>query len=169
MIKKVAKYEKVSLDQFKKDMSSFEFDDKRIEDIYNNIKLPIRATKYSAGYDFFLPFDVELKYNEAIIIPTGIRAKIKNNWVLNIYPRSGLGFKYQMCLANTVGIIDADYYNALNEGHIMIKIVNRSVEEETIKLEANKAFAQGVFLQFGITCDDDTKDIRKGGFGSTKA
>ena len=74
-----------------------------------------------------------------------------------------------MCLANTVGIIDADYYNALNEGHIMIKIVNRSVEKETIKLEANKAFAQGVFLQFGITCDDDTKVIRKGGFGSTKA
>lgn len=169
MIKKVACFEKVSLNQFKKDMSSFEFDDKKVEEIYNNIKLPLRATKYSAGYDFFLPFDVELEYNKTMIIPTGIRAKIKNNWVLNIYPRSGLGFKYQMALANTVGIIDADYYNALNEGHIMIKIVNRSVEGETIKLEANKAFAQGVFLQFGITFDDDTKDIRKGGFGSTKA
>ena len=168
-MKKVAKFEKVSFNQYLKDMESFNLGEDKVKEIYDNILMPKRATIQSAGYDFFLPFDVDLKYNEALIIPTGIRAKIKNNWVLNIYPRSGLGFKYQLGLSNTVGIIDADYHNALNEGHIMIKIVNRSIKEEEIRLEASKAFAQGIFMKFGITYDDNTKEIRKGGFGSTKA
>ena len=90
------------------------------------------------------------------------------NWVLKLYPRSGLGFKYQLSLANTVGIIDADYYNGENEGHIIIKLVNRSVDKLDINLESGKGFAQGIFMQYGITEDDDTNDERIGGFGSTK-
>ena len=167
-MERVAKFELVSFDQFKKDMTKFEFSEEELKKIYDNIKLPARATKYSAGYDFFLPFDINLKANESIAIPSGIRAKIDHSWVLQIYPRSGLGFKYQLSLANTVGIIDADYYNGENEGHIIIKLVNRSVDKLDINLESGKGFAQGIFMQYGITEDDDTNDERIGGFGSTK-
>lgn len=165
---KVAKFERVSFNQFKKDMAGFNFSDDEVKKIYDNIKLPKRATKYSAGYDFFLPFDINLKANESIAVPSGIRAKIDCSWVLQIYPRSGLGFKYQLCLANTVGIIDADYYNAENEGHIIIKLVNRSIDNIDISLPSGKGFAQGIFLEYGITEDDDANDVRIGGFGSTK-
>ncbi len=164
---KVAKFERVSFNQFKKDMESFQFSEDAIKKMYENIKLPKRATTYSAGYDFFLPFDVQLKANESITIPSGIRSNIDSSWVLQIFPRSGLGFKYQVMLANTVGIIDADYYNAENEGHIIIKIVNKSIDGIDLNLTAGKAFAQGIFIQYGITYDDDTNDTRIGGFGST--
>jgi len=167
-MERIAKFELVSFNQFKKDMAKFEFSEEELKKIYDNIKLPARATKYSAGYDFFLPFDINLKANESIAIPSGIRAKIDPSWVLQIYPRSGLGFKYQLSLANTVGIIDADYYNGENEGHIIIKLVNRSVDKLDINLESGKGFAQGIFMQYGITEDDDTNDERIGGFGSTK-
>ena len=167
-MERIAKFARVSFDQFKKDMVKFEFSEEELKKIYDNIKLPARATKYSAGYDFFLPFDINLKANESIAIPSGIRAKIDPSWVLQIYPRSGLGFKYQLSLANTVGIIDADYYNGENEGHIIIKLVKRSVDKLDINLESGKGFAQGIFMQYGITEDDDTNDERIGGFGSTK-
>ena len=87
--------------------------------------------------------------------------------VLSLYPRSSLGFKYKMQLNNTVGIIDADYYNAKNEGHIQIKITNDSRENKTISLEQGNAFAQGVFTEFLVTYDDETTEERTGGFGST--
>ena len=68
---------------------------------------------------------------------------------------------------NTVGVIDSDYYNALNEGHIMIKITNDSNEGKALDIKAGEGFAQGIFMQYGIVEDDDAKDIRVGGFGST--
>jgi dUTP pyrophosphatase len=89
------------------------------------------------------------------------------NYVLMIFPRSNLGFKYRLMLNNTVGIIDSDYYNALNEGHIMIKVTNNSLENKTLELKKGDAFAQGIFMIYGITCDDETNEIRTGGFGST--
>ena len=104
---------------------------------------------------------------ECIKIPTGIRAYIEDGWVLKIYPRSGLGFKYRLQLNNTVGIIDSDYYNSDNEGHIFIKITNDSKEGKTVSIKKGEAFAQGIFLEYGITYDDDTEEIRNGGFGST--
>ena len=90
-------------------------------------------------------------------------------WVLKEYPRSGLGFKTGIHMANTCGIIDADYYNADNEGHIMIKLVNDSSLSDIVKFEAGDAFCQGIFVQFGVTYDDNEYDkgIRKNGFGST--
>ena len=100
-------------------------------------------------------------------IPTGIRAKIENGWVLCLFPRSGLGFKYRLQLNNTVGIIDADYYGSDNEGHIFAKITNDSNEGKVLTLKKGEGFMQGIFLPFGITEDDDTNDIRNGGFGST--
>lgn len=164
MLEKIAQFEKVSLDEFKKDSGHLDLD---IDEVYKDIILPLRATKGSAGYDFYAPFDIEIKPNEAFLVPSGIRAKINDGWVLMIFPRSGLGFKYQLELSNTVGIIDSDYYNSSNEGHIMIKLVNRSVEGKVIKIEKGKAFAQGIFTCFGITEDDAVTDLRDGGFGST--
>lgn len=166
MNRSIAKFEKVSFDQFFKDMmDTFSMLDNTIEETYKNIKLPKRATTGSAGYDFYSPIDFELKPGETIKIPTGIRCLMDKNWVLQIYPRSGLGFKYQINLCNEVGIVDSDYSNSDNEGHIFIKLVNRGDKPVTINL--GEAFAQGIFLPYGITVDDDTKGIRNGGFGST--
>ena len=88
-------------------------------------------------------------------------------WVLKIYPRSGLGFKYRLQLNNTVGIIDSDYYYSDNEGHIMIKITNDSKDGKTVEIRAGEGFAQGIFVEYGITYDDEANEERNGGFGST--
>lgn len=168
-MKKVAKFSKVTLSQFKKDyLNSFpELTLNNIELIYNRIKEPKRATIGSAGYDFYAPFDIELKPGETIKVPTGIRCEIEEGWVLTIYPRSGLGFKYRLQLNNTVGIIDSDYFSSSNEGHIYIKITNDSNENKIVTIKEGEGFAQGIFLPFGVTIDDDASEIRDGGFGST--
>ena len=167
-MKAVARFEKVSKEQFIKDFKdTFDIEYEEIENIYEAIKLPKRATIGSAGYDFFAPIDIKLNPGETIKIPTGIRAFIENGYVLEIYPRSGLGFKYRLQLNNTVGIIDADYYNSLNEGHIFIKITNDSNEGKTLEVKALDGFAQGIFKEFFVTYDDDTCGVRNGGFGST--
>lgn len=100
-------------------------------------------------------------------MPTGIRCKIDDGYVLKMYPRSGLGFKYRLQLNNTVGIIDSDYYGAKNEGHIMARITNDSNENKEVVVEAGDGFIQGLFIEYFITYDDETNGIREGGFGST--
>ena len=137
------------------------------EQMYDSLSLPKRATKGSAGYDFYAPFDFTLKPGETIKIPTGIRAQMEEDWVLHLYPRSGLGFKFRLQLNNTVGIIDSDYYYSDNEGHIFAKITNDSNEGKVVSVKAGTGFIQGIFLQYGITMDDDAQGIRNGGFGST--
>jgi len=165
-MKKVAQFKKVSYQQFYRDWKNI-FNDIKIEEIYESIQLPIRATKGSAGYDFFMPCDIRLSPNTTITIPTGIRVEINQGWVLKLYPRSGLGFRYRLQLNNTVGIIDSDYYHSSNEGHIFIKITNASNEGKTIALLQGDGFAQGIFLEYGITFDDEADAIRDGGLGST--
>lgn len=155
-MEKIARFYKVSETEFLKNGTKETFD---------GIILPKRATKGSAGYDFFAPETFSLNPKETIKIATGIRAKIADGWVLAIFPRSGLGFKYRLTLDNTVGIIDSDYFNAENEGHIFIKMTN--LGDKTLTVEKGKAFAQGVFLPFGITVDDSCENVRTGGFGST--
>ena len=114
------------------------------------------------------PILITLKPGETIKIPTGIKCKIDRDYVLKLYPRSGLGFKYRLQLNNTVGIIDSDYYgNENNEGHIMAKITNDSNENKTVEIKAGTGFMQGIFVEFGITVDDDADGVRTGGFGST--
>lgn len=162
-MKIAAKFEFVSKEQY---LNDFEFKEDACE-VYSKLKKPHRATAMSAGYDFYSPFDFHLEPGMTIKIPTGIRAKMPEDYVLMIYPRSGLGFKYRLQLNNTVGVIDSDYYNALNEGHIMIKITNDSNEGKALDIKAGEGFAQGIFMQYGIVEDDDAKDIRVGGFGST--
>lgn len=161
-MKRIARFEKVSPEQF---AQGCERDDHA--EIYRGIKLPKRATSGSAGYDFYAPYDVKLAPGESAKIPTGIRAYIEEGWVLKLYPRSGLGFKFRLQLNNTVGIIDSDYYNSDNEGHIFIKITNDSNEGKTIEILAGTGFAQGIFVEYGITFDDDADGVRNGGFGST--
>ena len=157
--KRIAQFELVSLEEYKKAIDN-------AEEIYADLKLPRRATAGSAGYDFFAPFDIILAPGETIKIPTGIRAKMEANYVLKLYPRSGLGFKYRLQLNNTVGIIDSDYYYSDNEGHIFAKITNDTNEGKTIEIKKGTGFMQGIFLEYGITFDDDVKDVRNGGFGS---
>lgn len=129
--------------------------------------LPRRATVGSAGYDFFSPIPLRLAPGETVKIPTGVRCRMAEGWVLQIFPRSGLGFSYRLQLNNTVGIIDSDYYHSDNEGHIFIKITNDSNEGKVLDLPAGSAFAQGLFVPFGITEDDEVTAIRNGGLGST--
>ena len=169
-MKRVAKFEKVSWEQFLEDWRDTfrnEQEQARIQGIYDRIRLPRRATAGSAGYDFFLTLPIVLRPGESIKVPTGIRARMDVNWVLQIYPRSGLGFKYRLQMNNTVGIIDSDYFYSDNEGHIFIKILNDSREEKTLELAEGMAFAQGIFMEYGITEDDDVTESRNGGFGST--
>ncbi len=161
-MKRIAQFEKVSIERFKEGYPS---DD--AQSVYDKIKLPKRATAGSAGYDFFAPFDIELKAGESIKIPTGIRVRIDDGWVLSLYPRSGLGFKFRLQLDNTIGIIDSDYYFSDNEGHIFAKITNDSKEGKTVKIAAGTGFMQGIFTEYGITADDDASGVRNGGFGST--
>lgn len=168
-MQKIAKFEKVSPEQFRKDwMEQFPEDSREKTDrIYESIRLPKRATSGSAGYDFFAPETFSLKPGEGTKIPTGIRVRMEEGWVLKMYPRSGLGFKYRLQLNNTVGIIDSDYFYSDNEGHIFAKITNDSREGKTVELKAGEGFMQGIFLEYGITEDDCACQKRNGGLGST--
>ncbi|MCU6748598.1 MULTISPECIES: deoxyuridine 5'-triphosphate nucleotidohydrolase [Lachnospiraceae] len=168
-MKRIAKFHKVSFEQFKKDwMDTFgQGEAEKTEEIYQQIKLPRRATAGSAGYDFFAPVSFRLSPGETVKIPTGIRVEMEPEWVLKCYPRSGLGFKYRLQLNNTVGIIDSDYFYSDNEGHMFAKITNDSKEEKTVEIAAGEGFMQGIFVEYGITVDDQVTAVRNGGFGST--
>ena len=167
-MKRIAQFEKVSEKQFTDSwMDEFNADYNEAKAVYDSIKLPKRATKGSAGYDFYAPCDLILAPGETMKVPTGIRAKMEDNWVLKLYPRSGFGFKFRLQLNNTVGIIDSDYYYSDNEGHIFAKITNDSNENKTVNIKAGDGFIQGIFIEYGITFDDDVSEERNGGFGST--
>ena len=168
-MERIAKFEKVSEKRFLTDFKDTfsEYTDEEVLNIYNEIKLPKRATAKSAGYDIYMPVSFTLRPGETVKIPTGIRVYMEPQYVFMIYPRSGLGFKYRLQLNNTVGVIDADYYESDNEGHIFIKITNDSNEGKTVELEKGNGFAQGIFMQYAITVDDDVTEKRNGGVGST--
>ena len=167
-MQKIAKFEKVSKERFVKDYTGcFGCGEAEAARVYDAIKLPRRATKGSAGYDFFSTADIALEAGKGVKIPTGIRALIDDGWVLQIFPRSGLGFKYRLQLDNSVGIIDSDYYQSDNEGHIFIKITNDGKEGKSLTIAEGDGFAQGIFLPYGITVDDSAEAERNGGFGST--
>ena len=146
-MQKIASFEKVSFEQFEKDWMKNFPNCADIKAVYDNIKMPKRATAGSAGYDFYAPASITVEKGKSVLIPTGIRSKINDGWVLKIYPRSGLGFKHRIQLDNTVGIIDADYYNSSNEGHIMIKLSCEAHDDgHSVILTAGDGFAQGIFI-----------------------
>lgn len=168
-MKRVAQFFKVSeemyLQAMKKDFPQYSEED--VRQMYEVLRLPQRATRGSAGYDFFAPFAFSLPPAAAIRIPTGIRVKMDEDWVLKLYPRSGLGFKFRLQMNNTVGIIDSDYFYSDNEGHIFVKLTNDTNEGKTLTVKQGEGIVQGIFLEYGITVDDRADGIRNGGFGST--
>ncbi len=167
-MQRIARFHKVSIGCFREAMSACSCGSLGAADtVYEKLCLPCRATAGSAGYDFCLPVDLRLEPGQTVLIPTGIRAEIEDGWVLMLYPRSGLGFKYRIQLNNTVGIIDSDYFYSDNEGHIMVKLTNDSNEGRVLELKAGDRFVQGVFVQYGITVDDEAQGVRNGGFGSS--
>lgn len=171
---KIAKFEKISEVQLYKDAELFFAglafpDDLTIQTEYlkgllEDVPLPKRSTRMSAGYDIYSPIAKKVRAGEPFLIPTGLRCYFNNpEWVLLILPRSGLGFKYGMRLVNTCGVIDADYVEAENEGHILLKFV----ADKSFTIKRGDRIAQGIFLKYGITVDDEPGGERTGGFGST--
>lgn len=154
------KFEIISKKQFDIDFKNYNID-------YESLILPKRNTKFSAGYDFYLPFDIELKPNEIIKIPTGIKAIMNEDEFLGIYVQSSLGFKYNIRLCNQVGIIDYDYYNNIdNEGHMFVRLENEG--ETTVTLKKNDRYVQGIFQKYYIVDDEEKiENKRIGGLGST--
>ena len=169
MAKRIAQFHKVSFDKFQEGFTDCfgPVEEREIRDIYEAIKLPVRATRGSAGYDFFAPLSLSIAPGRTVKVPTGIRVEMQENWVLKCYPRSGLGFKYRLQLNNTVGIIDSDYFYSDNEGHIFAKITNDTNEGKTVEIEAGTGFMQGIFVEYGITMDAEVSTVRNGGRGST--
>lgn len=157
---KIAAFGKVSRAQYLEQMKE-KPDAMPLEEI----PLPRRATAGSAGYDFTSPLDITLEPGASVTIPTGIRVKMEPGWVLLLFPRSSLGYKYELRLSNTVGVIDADYWHAENEGHIMVRIHNGGSKPVTIAKGGR--FCQGVFLPFGLAEEEAVTAERRGGFGST--
>lgn len=178
---RVGEFEKVSYEQFYSAMKDGFYEEicesigsrsegrfaELVRNVYEGIQLPVRATGGSAGYDFKSPFDFLLESGQTVKIPTGIRVRIDNDWWLGCFPRSGLGFKYRLQLDNTVGVIDSDYYNSSNEGHIFAKITNDSIDGKTLNIKAGDGFLQAIFIPYGITYSDNVSGIRDGGMGST--
>lgn len=135
---------------------------------YERIVMPRRSTKGSAGYDFFANEKITIMPGDSVVVDTHVKADIDPDWVLMLFPRSGLGFKFGMRLANTVGVIDSDYYSdEPGKGVIKAKLVNPS--GVAVEIPKGKAFMQGIFMPFGITEDDAPGDIERNGngFGST--
>lgn len=172
---RMAEFSNVSFQQFKNDwidtfpelMNGLSNDDidEHIRDIYDNIKLPKRATAQSAGYDFFSPMSFVLEPNDSIKIPTGIRCEMYDGWTMLLFIRSSLGFKHGLSMPTSVSVIDSDYFDADNEGHIMVKLRNNGTK--SVRVNNGDGFVQGVFVPFGITLDDNTTTERTGGIGST--
>ncbi len=168
-MQQVGRFEKVSFEQFYKDMSDTfsELSEEDVRKDWEHIELPTRATGGSGGNDFHMTLDVCLRPGQTVKIPTGIRVAIDEGWLLACFPRSGLGFKYRVQLDNTVGIIDSDYYYSDNEGHIFAKITNDSRDNKTVYLGYGDKFMQGIFLPYGVTYTDHVTAERNGGMGST--
>ena len=166
---RVGKFEKVSFTQFCKDIKGAfgdKWNDEEIRGFYDNIKLPKRATRGSAGYDFYSPIPFSLHCWDDVKIPTGVRVLVADGWFLSCLPRSGMGFKHYLRLSNTLGVIDSDYAFSSNEGHIFAKIRVEN-DRRQLEIQAGDSFMQAIFLPYGITEDDNAEGIRDGGFGST--
>ena len=156
----IARFERVSPERYAQDAAAYQ-----VKMELAALSLPCRATKGSAGYDFVCPVEVTMLPGQTAVIPTGIRAWMQPGWVLVNCPRSSLGRKHGLRLANTVGIIDSDYYFADNEGHILVMLVNGG--DHAVTLHPGDRFCQGIFLPHGLAEEEDVTGERTGGFGST--
>ena len=152
------KFERISFKQFKKDVC-----DSR--ELYDKIELPSRSTKNSAGYDIRSIENVIIKPGESKAIKTGVKVSMNSDEVLYIFDRSSLGFKYDICLSNSVGVIDSDY-----RGEIKVPLYNDSNVNQS--LDNKERVAQIVIMPYlNVTFNEvDTlseSNRDQGGFGST--
>ena len=143
------KFEKISIEQFKKDITED-------EKLYKEYLLPKRSTKYAAGYDFYSIFDYTLKPGEIKKIPIGVKVIMEDDDALLLLDRSSMGFKYNVRMCNQVGVIDKDYYNNNdNEGHMWIKIQNEGKKDYIVK--KGDGICQGIFIKY-LKSDDDIEN-----------
>lgn len=150
------KFEKITKEQWAKDSSVD----------YDNIILPVRSTSGSAGYDFVSPVKALLMPRRNYLLPTGIKCQMNSDEVLQVFIRSSMAIKNDITLKNHVGIIDSDYFNNPdNEGHIHIALKNES--PYPYEIYVGDKIAQGIFIKYLTTDDDNVKNARNGGFGST--
>lgn len=174
-MKNIAIFEKVSYEEFEKSikendrLASFLNDNYfTIDQLYDNIRLPERSSKRSAGYDFFFPlWDISIASFTSLDIPTGIKVNVlEEDWYLALFTKSGLSHEYHTRLRDTISVIDADYYNNINnEGHIRVELVNDSVS--VLKLKNGMKYIQGIFMEYGLIVGDNVLTERTGGYGST--
>ena len=165
-------FEKVSFAAFQKDMMQYKpinFLGGITKETYDAIDLPKRKTQYSAGYDICTPVDITIPAGERRIVPTGIKAVFNademGTWHLQMYVRSSVGIRDGVVLMNGTGVIDSDYAYSENDGDMMLALLNTS--QSQVKYKAGDRICQAVFCIHGITADDETSDVRRGGIGST--
>ena len=157
---RIAKFGHVSDQQYRQDMGT-----RRDYTPVAKIPMPKRSTRGSAGYDFVSPVETLIPAGGKAVIPTGIRCEMESGWVLMLFPRSGLGFRHQIRLSNTVGVIDSDYAFAENEGHIQVSL--RNPTNTDLIISRGERFCQGIFLPYGLAEEEDSFTERTGGLGST--
>ena len=135
-----------------------------------DINIHVRKTKFAAGYDIEAVEDIVVpsfkKGMAPVLIPTGLKAYMEDDEVLYLYNRSSNPKKKGLILANSVGVVDKDYYgNPDNDGHIMFSFFN--IKDEDITIKKGEAIGQGVFSKYLVTDGDVALGERTGGFGST--
>lgn len=167
------RFEKITLQTFKKELKRYGFgwmSEEEVEEAWNNIIIPKRETKGSAGHDIACPISFHILPHDKIIVPSGIKAYFSpdeiETWFLALYDRSSLSIKRGVNLTNQTAIIDSDYYeNPDNEGDMLIALTNTN--DHIVKFKAGERIIQGIFMIHGITEDDDAEGERTGGVGST--
>ena len=165
-MKRIARFQKVSKEQFLEGTEGILIS-RDAEKAYEELMLPKRATKGSAGYDFFTPYPITIAPGETVKIPTGSVSGWKRSGCSSVIREVVLDLSTGFSSIIPWGSLTADYYYSDNEGHIFAKLTNDTNEGKTISLKAGEGFMQGIFVEYGITLDDDAKGIRNGGFGST--
>lgn len=154
------KFERISWEQWQKDIGSDKSD-------YDNLSLPARQTKHSAGYDFYSPIDFVLHPGEIKKVPTGVKFTMNEDEMLMLVVRSSMGFKYNVRMTNQIGIFESDYYNnPINEGHAWFSLQNHGDKDYIVK--KGDRIGQGIFVKF-LTVDNEEEILstRNGGLGST--
>ena len=162
-------FDKISFEQWVKDTPFKDMPNDVLLRQYYNIQLPHQGTEDSMGLDFHMPYEVKVLAHNKVKIPTGVRwicdDEADKKYGMLIIPRSSTGIKLGLRLLNTIGIIDADYYLADNEGHIMLFMEN--VTDNDIVLKAGQGIVQGIIIPYVVPQKFATSVKRHGGFGST--
>lgn len=132
----------------------------------SGVNLPVRGTKFSAGYDFECVEEITLQPNEIKLVPTGIKSYMKEDEFLALYVRSSVPLKRGLVMANSTGIVDSDYYNNPgNDGHIMFQLMNVTAQE--VVIQKGERIGQGIFQKYVVVDNDVSEKVRENGFGST--